>query len=61
MEQVTRALNSLCRNWLDQRHARQHRRDRAQRLSHIVTYQQHRHLAAKHSRLRRCQEAAGAL
>jgi hypothetical protein len=61
MEQVARALNSLCRSWLDNRHARKHRRDRAQRLSHIVTYHQHRNLAAKNSRLRRYQEAEGAL
>lgn len=61
MEQVARALNHLCRHWLDSRHARKHHRLLAQRLSHIATYHQQRNQTARNSRLRRYQEAEGAL
>lgn len=61
MEQVAAALNHLCWRWLDQRHARQQRRTLNQRLSYVAQYHQRRNLAATQSRLRRYQQAEGAL
>ena len=61
MEQVARALNGLCSRWLERHHARKHQRAWAQRLSHIIRYHQRRNRAATESRLRRYQQAEGAL
>jgi hypothetical protein len=47
MEQTARALNSVCRSWLERRCGG----SRAQRVSSVIQYHQARNLVAKRSRL----------
>jgi hypothetical protein len=61
MEQIADALNQICARWLDSRHHRDTGRNTLERQSFVVTYHQQRNHAAKQSRLRRYQQAHGAL